>query len=568
VNGTSPNTSARLLGRMAALVGAGAAWVLVAMLLSEPPAGLSPIRAFLASLAFLLGAGWTGWAFRQAWVYPAVLRRAEVLWDGEGQADRVASILDRALLARGELGYRIHLLRGRALFAQNRREEAWASFLNGELARLSFPLRWMLGPLFLRKPGRDPRRLRARVTRCFALAPRMAHLRHLAAALRLQEPDGAEDAFALLGESVRLGAEDPLLLEDAMLAAAAGGNDALAERALAALLSRHQDPRLPWNRAAGAAVLLRLDRPLEAAALLATVPEERREGPEPWEMEAAARRRLGDLDGADAALARGLEKHPGDFRLWMESHALAMADRAYDDAFSDLEEARRCLDAGEPSRQWEWDLRRAEFAWWVDGDAGTALAHLSRVPASQQDTQVPPLRLTLRAATGEHEAVLAELGPIEARHPQQAGVRILHAECLAGMKAWEALGTYLEGMDEDFPREPEVLHLRGILFANTRRLAAAREELERAAAMDPDNLRFVLDAGHACADLGEWERSEGHWKQALRLDPTCAEALLELSESRLSMHDRAGAVRLLKECLLHHPEEADAQLRLAELESQ
>ncbi len=78
----------------------------------------------------------------------------------------------------------------------------------------------------------------------------------------------------------------------------------------------------------------------------------------------------------------------------------------------------------------------------------------------------------------------------------------------------------------------------------------------------------VLDAGRACADLDEWDRSEAHWKQALRIDGACEEALLELAESRLALHDRPGAVRYLRECLLNHPDSADAQGRLAELESQ
>ena len=568
MNEASRASLARQLGSLTALVGLGAAWVLLALVGSEPPLSLSPWGAFPLALVFLLGAGWAGWAFRQVWIYPLALRKAELIWDSGGPPEAVEALLNGALLARGELGYRIHLLRGKALLAQGQRDEAWASFLHGELARQHVFARWLLNPLFRRKSGRDPQRQLARALRLRAIAPRMAHLRHLAAALRMQEADGRPEAFALLRESLRLGAEDPLLLEDTLLAALAADDVALAEGALSHLLARHQDPRLPWNRAAGAALLLRLDRPAEAAALVASIPDDQREGPELWVMEASARRRLGDLDGADAALNRGLAKHPGDFRLWMESHALAMGDRAYDDAFSDLEEARKCMDGAEPSWQWEWDLRRAELAWWAEGDAETAQLHLARVPPTHQGTQVPPLRLHLRAAAGAHAEVLDELEEIEARHPRDTGVQLLHAECLAGLREWDSLSSYLDGMDEQLRQHPEVLHLRGILFANTNRLAAAREELERAAAMDPGNLRLVLDAGHACMDQGEWERSEGHWKQALHLDATCAEALLELAETRLAMHDRAGALRLLRECLLHHPDSQDAQLRLAELESQ
>jgi Flp pilus assembly protein TadD len=92
-------------------------------------------------------------------------------------------------------------------------------------------------------------------------------------------------------------------------------------------------------------------------------------------------------------------------------------------------------------------------------------------------------------------------------------------------------------------------------------------DLERAARMAPDHIRLVLDAGHACAELGEWERSEEHWRQALRLDGTCEEALVQLADSRRALHDAEGARRMLRECLLVHPDSLDAQERLAELEA-
>jgi thioredoxin-like negative regulator of GroEL len=85
--------------------------------------------------------------------------------------------------------------------------------------------------------------------------------------------------------------------------------------------------------------------------------------------------------------------------------------------------------------------------------------------------------------------------------------------------------------------------------------------------MDPGNVRYLLDAGHACADMGEWERSEYHWRLALRQDEQSEEALTQLAEARRTLHDVDGAKRLLRECLLHHPESEPAQLMLSELEA-
>ena len=86
--------------------------------------------------------------------------------------------------------------------------------------------------------------------------------------------------------------------------------------------------------------------------------------------------------------------------------------------------------------------------------------------------------------------------------------------------------------------------------------------------MESGNLRMVLDAGHACMDLGEFARAEQHWRQALRLEVTDAEALVQLAETRQMLQDPDGARRYLRECLLHHPESAEAQAALAALEAQ
>jgi tetratricopeptide (TPR) repeat protein len=85
--------------------------------------------------------------------------------------------------------------------------------------------------------------------------------------------------------------------------------------------------------------------------------------------------------------------------------------------------------------------------------------------------------------------------------------------------------------------------------------------------MEPHHLRYLLDAGHACAELGEWERAEGHWRQALQMDSQSEEALIQLADARRELQDAEGSRRYLRECLLHHPESRDAQARLAELEA-
>jgi tetratricopeptide (TPR) repeat protein len=562
--------ASRQLLALAILVALGAGWMLLAQRLVEAPFDLGLTSALGLAAVLVLASGWAGWAVRQAWMYPPLLQKAEVLWAENGRPEDVEAILSGAVLARGELGFRVGTLRGHALLAQGRRDLAWLAYLQAELARLPFLARILVAPLFqVQDEENRPWRLR-RARWMLHVAPRMARLRHLLAVLHLRDPDSGAHARAwtLLEESLTLGAEDPLLLEDALLTGLRRDLPELRDKALALLMARHMDPRLRWERAGVAAALNAAGRSVEALLLARSVPAEMRSGPDLWAVEAQACRSLGDMDAADRAVEDGLKRFPSDFRLWMESHALALEDRAFDDALDDLEQAGKAADPEDPSQAWEVTLRRAEFAWWVDGDATAAREHLSKVPQEHRGDRIPPLELHLQVALGECQTAFPAIQALLASHPQNVGVMLLHGECLAGLDAWDTLLDFLNSRGEILGEEASYWHLRGLCLAHSDKALEARDNLERAARMDPGALRFVLDAAHACAELGEWERSESHWRQALHLEVSCEEALIHLAEARLALHDQAGAIRCLRECLLHHPESQEGQLRLAELEAQ
>jgi Flp pilus assembly protein TadD len=125
----------------------------------------------------------------------------------------------------------------------------------------------------------------------------------------------------------------------------------------------------------------------------------------------------------------------------------------------------------------------------------------------------------------------------------------------------------LNGLGGACREQADFWHLRGLARANLGDHVPARLDLERAVRMDPRNLRYLLDAGHGCAELGDWDRAESHWRQALQVDGQSEEALIHLAEARRELEDLDGARRYLRECLLHHPDSADAQSRPAELEA-
>lgn len=530
----------------------------------------SPEGGAVAVVGWSALGGWTAFAlFRRGVLAPRTLGRAEAAWAGEASPSTVLAITEGVKDCGGEDGHRLRRLRGDAALAQGLRNAAWREYLEADLARLPLLLR-PLARLGLRKLPEAPtgaRLARARIlVRCF---PRSPSLRHVLGILLLRQADEAShrEAWEAFEAALPWAQADPLMLEDIFTAAAARPLDDVAERALQALLRGHADPRVSWDRGAAARYLLQRGRFQEALALATAVPPAHRKDEWPWVAEAAGLRVLGDLDASLRVCETGLRAYPDAYRLWMEKLQTCLESRRMDEAARCLEEGRRTLPADVPELRWEWLRRDAEFAFFVDGDAERALRALAQVPAEHQGSHHPPLRIQLLAATGQHEQALAGLETLLQAAPQDVDLRLLQADCLAGLEGWEALQDLLDGLPPPAQERPEYWHLRGLAHAHQGNALPARMDLERAARMAPDRLRLVLDAGHACAELGEWERSEEHWRQALRLDPACEEALVQLSDSRLALHDADGARRMLRECLLRNPDSVDAQERLAELEA-
>lgn len=543
--------------------------LLAGLLLVDPtPATRGEVLGSLL-LGLLLGTGLRR-VILEAWAAPR-LQRAETAWAAGATPGTVLAHLPARARISGELGCRIERMRGMAHWAQGQKEVAWTDFLQAELARAPLPWRLLATRFCRRVPERPSGRHLAWGDRLIRRLPGMARLRHLQGILLLRrtpEPD-LPQAWQRFAEALPLAWDDPMLLEDLLLAGLHHGQDPLAAGALQLLRARFGDPRLPWDRALPAFHLLRQDRWTEALVLVETLPPERRDQPMHWLVEIAARRNLGDREGAWRAVEAGLARLPDAFRLWMERTQVALERREDEEALRSLERAWHLIPEGpdgETLRQ-EWRLRRAEIAFWWEDDPESAWEMLRSVPREMQEGHHPPLALQVQVALGEYEAAYRELAERLKAQPEDLELQLLQAECLAGMETWEALLPFLEGLDEQARTRPLFWHLHGLALANQEEPLAARRDLERAARMDPGDLRFLLDAGHACAELGDWERAERYWRDALELDGQSEEALIHLAEARQELQDLEGCRRYLRECLLHHPQSADAQARLAELEA-
>lgn len=541
------------------------------VLLTSGGEGLPALRALLVVLGAVGLGAWLGAYVRMRWSDRPRLLRAEVRWAAGHPASDVLEVLGDHAWAWGETGYRRLLLRSALHLSLGYRDRAWLDGLEAQLARLPLWKRIVVARAFRRVPGRPSGRRLAWGERLMALAPDMGRLRHLQGILllRVAEPEALHLAWEHFEAALPRAWDDLLILEDLMLAGLQHGREDLAERALAVLMARHGDPRLPWDRAAAGMHLLQQERYVEALALVQGLPPERRPQPLLWLTESVSRRQLGDLEGAWRTIEAAITHLPGAFRLWMERYQVALERHRDEEALQSLESAWQTIpndDEGESLRQ-EWHLRRAEFAFWWQDRPAFARELLESVPPEARGNHHPPLSLQIQVAEGAFEAAYAEVTALLKGHPEDVDLLLVQADCLAGMEAWEALRPFLDGLGEACRERPAFWHLRGVTRANLGDHMPARLDLERAVRMDPRNLRYLLDAGHACAELGDWDRAESHWRQALQVEPQEEEALIHLAEARRELQDLDGARRYLRECLMHHPDSLEAQTRLAELEA-
>lgn len=549
----------------------GAATLGSVFLLVSTPGGLPPFSALTLTLAAITLGAWLGIQVRRHWIDQPRLHRAERLWADGCPPDVALLALDHPVWTRGELGYRQLLMRSTLHLAMGQRDQAWLEALDAQLARLPLWKSLLVSRAFRKVPGAPSARRLAWGRRMIALAPNMGRLPHLQGILLLRHADPASlhQAWVYFEEALPLSWDDPLILEDLMLAGLQHGREDVASRALAVLMNRHGDPRLPWDRGAAGMYLLRQGRHTEALSLVHGLAPKQRTHPLHWLAETVSRRQLGDREGAWRVIQVALTHLPQAFRLWMEQYQIALELHREDEALHVLEGAWQTIPQGDESEslRQEWRLRRAEFAFWWEGRPSFAKELLELIPPEQQGDHHPPLWLQVRVAEGQYEAAYADIQALLKERPEDVDLLLLQADCLAGMDAWEALLPYLDGLSEPCRERPTFWHLRGLARANQGDPLPARLDLERAVRMDPHSQRFLLDAGHACAELGDWDRAESHWRQALQVDAKSEEALIHLAEARREMEDLDGARRYLRECLMHHPDSLDAQNRLAELEA-
>ena len=512
------------------------------------------------------------------------LRVGQAAWISGESSQAVLSAMGGTPLASGELGYRLRLLESSLRWSQGEHQAAWRLAREAHQCRLSPIHRWTVG-IYMAWAERHESPTTLRWGRILLhWIPGMPHVRHLLAQIALKHEGESSWVWDLWVGTIPLAQDDPLLLQDLMLLAlkrieasrqhpvSLGHQEwtpqvpFVFEEALKLLLHQHGTPQTHWDRSTPANHLLQEGRYLEALVVERSAHRGRRSRLL-CETEVMALHRIGDTRGAWFALEASLVDHPLSFRLWMERFhgALNLGNTAL--AKESLEMAELCLppDSSHPNSQ-EWRLHRAAFAHRVDQDDDLAWKLLTTLPPALQEKNAHLLTQILIALERYQEAQ-EQLQIAALRHPTDLELQMLQAECLAGTGTWKTLIPFLDSLPPEARERSAFWHFRGLAWAHLEDPHKARTDLEAAARLAPRELRVILDAGHASADLGDHARAEEHWRQALHLAPASQEALYQMACTRHAQHDPEGARRFLRECLLHNPDDESAQAFLAELEA-
>ncbi|MGB8167959.1 MAG: tetratricopeptide repeat protein [Chthoniobacteraceae bacterium] len=130
--------------------------------------------------------------------------------------------------------------------------------------------------------------------------------------------------------------------------------------------------------------------------------------------------------------------------------------------------------------------------------------------------------------------------------PQQALDRAL--ECHRTGRLAEAEGLYRQLLVGE-PHNPDLCHLLGLVYFQTRRFLPGRELIERAIAMSPNVARYHNNLGTLLIELGEYKQALAAYAMAIRLEPRNAGAWYNTGIVHTQLHNWPLAIEAYRAAL-------------------
>ncbi len=128
----------------------------------------------------------------------------------------------------------------------------------------------------------------------------------------------------------------------------------------------------------------------------------------------------------------------------------------------------------------------------------------------------------------------------------------------------EAQGIYREILAEN-PKNPDALHLLGVLARQERRPGEAVELISRAIAINNTTAAFHNNLGNALGDLGRYDEAILAYRDALRLRPGSIESQINLADTLKLAGRLAEAIATYRHLLAAQPNIPEAHYHLAHL---
>jgi tetratricopeptide (TPR) repeat protein len=263
----------------------------------------------------------------------------------------------------------------------------------------------------------------------------------------------------------------------------------------------------------------------------------RKDVPRAYLLLGLARRGLGDLEGARAALREGLRRAPGDGGAHL---ALAECELALGDCARALREATLAREAGAPAAEAALLLARGHLKRGERALAREALESLAALPVPRE---VKELLGSLRLEAGDLAGALVlfeELGrDLAARPGELAGLARTY---LALGRPAEALPHALRALSEA-PGDPAMSVLVGDLHAKVGNHESALAAYERALELDPRSLEALRGVASSQLALGRLAEARAAFERVLSLAPQDPEARAGLDRAAL-LERLAGQARV------------------------
>ena len=203
-----------------------------------------------------------------------------------------------------------------------------------------------------------------------------------------------------------------------------------------------------------------------------------------------------DREQARAALDRVFKLSPQDLEAGLLQAEILLSDRQADQAAALLEQIRG---AYPPNPALEVQLARACITGNKAAQAATALDRA--LDLNPEYPEAILLRATLRLAQGDAAAVIPTLEGFLHKHPQQQAARLLLIDALRAVGRLEDAATMLTALAGESETDFRPWFHLGAIRMRQRRPAEAREALEKAQQVAPDNL--LVTAQLVAIDLAE-----------------------------------------------------------------